>query len=106
MLKLDASERIALCKFRCGNHKLPVAKCRYLAEQPLESCPFCALNVQGDEFHYILVCPAFSDVRKKYVKSYFYNRPNVIKLHQLFNSNALKQIKNLSKFCSIIMSKF
>ena len=100
------SYNLSLCKFRCGNHKLPVAKCRYLSDQPMEMCPLCNLNVQGDEFHYVLVCPVLNDVRKRYVKKYHYTRPNVLKFHQLFNTTSVKQLKNLSKFCRIIMSKF
>ena len=100
LLKLEVGDRISLCKFRCGNHKLPVAKCRYLSDQPMEMCPLCNLNVQGDEFHYVLVCPVLNDVRKRYVKKYHYTRPNVLKFHQLFNTTSVKQLKNLSKFKS------
>ena len=106
LLKLDVCDRIPLCKFRCGNNKLPVTKCRYLSDQPLELCSLCNIKVQGDEFHYVLVCPAFNNFRKQYVKNYYYSRPNVIKFHQLFNANSVKQLKNLSKCCKIIMSNF
>ena len=45
MLKLDVGDRILLCKFRCGNNKLPVTKCRYLADQPLELCSLCNITI-------------------------------------------------------------
>ena len=105
-LKLDVVERITLCKFRCGNHKLPIATCRYLPDQVSQLCTLCNLQVQGDEFHYLLVCPFFSETRRHYIKRYFSRRPNVIKFHQLFSSKSIKTLKNLSRFCKIIMLKF
>ena len=106
LIKLEVDDRISLCKFRCGNHNLPVAKCRYSSDQPLEICPLCNLHVQGDEFHYVLVCPFFINERKKYVKRYYYRRPNVITFNQLFSAKSITQLKSLSKFCKIIMNNF
>ena len=106
LLKLEAGDRISLCKFRCGNHRLPVANCRYLPDQPMGVCPLCKITVQCDEFHYVLVCPILNDIRTLYVKKCYYVRPDVLKFHQLFNATSVKQLKNLSKFCKIIMSKF
>ena len=107
LLKLDLGDRITLCKFRCGNHKLPIANCRYSDQaQELHVCTLCNLQVQGDEFHYLLVCPFFTETRKRYIKKYFSRRPNIIKFRQLFSSKNIKQLKNLSRFCKVIMSKF
>ena len=31
---------------------------------------------QGDEYHYVLVCPSLMEERSKYIKRYFRIRPN------------------------------
>jgi hypothetical protein len=107
LLKLDAVERINLCKFRCGNHKLPVSDSRY-QHNPTNTkrCTLCHLNEQGDEFHYVLVCPILHDSRKNLLKKYYYTRPNVLKLNQLFNVENVKELSNLAKFVKMIMSLF
>ena len=106
LVQLDVKDRITLSRFRCGNHKLPIANGRYLPEQELQICSLCSLQDQGDEFHYVLVCPAFQNDRKQLVKGHYFKRPNVYKMYQLFNVRNIKQLKKLSRFCSIIMAKF
>ncbi len=107
LLKLDIADRINLCKFRCGNHKLPISECRYQENvSDMKRCTHCDRNDQGDEFHYILVCPFLQNTRKKFVKQYYYTRPNTLKMNQLFNVQNVKQLKHLAKFVNIIMSMF
>ena len=40
----------------------------------------------------------FSELRIKYIKKYYYNRPSVFKLVQLLSINNVKQLCNLGKF--------
>jgi hypothetical protein len=105
-LKLDDHERIALCKFRCGNHNLPISERRYLPGQNIKICNLCNLQEQGDEFHYILKCPFFMNSRRMYVKNYYYTRPNCLKFNQLFNTRNIKEQRNLAKMVKKIMSHF
>ena len=46
-------DRRALCKFRTGNHRLPVAKSRYMpgVEGEEIKCKLCNTNDLCDEFH-------------------------------------------------------
>ena len=61
---------------------------------------------QGDEYHYVLVCPSLMEERSKYIKRYFRIRPNTLKMNQLFNVHNVKQLTDLSRFIKIIMTKF
>ena len=70
----------------------------------IQSCPFCDMG-PGDELNYVLVCPIFSDDRRKYVKRYYFTRPNCLKMSQLFNCQSGLQLSNLAKFVKIIMSQ-
>ena len=63
---------IALVKFRCNNHKLPIEQGRKFGI-PREDrvCRKCNMNVVGDEFHLIMECPAYLVERLQYVPRRF-----------------------------------
>ena len=103
---LDTPDRINLTKYRCGSHRLPVATERYSGQENLHPCALCDNNDVGDEYHYVLICPVFRDVRGKYIKAYYYRRPSCLKFNQLFNTKSLKELKNLAKFVKCVMSLF
>ena len=106
LTKLDDYDRMTLCKFRCGNHNLPISDRRYLPFQNPKLCNLCQLQEQGDEYHYILKCPFFMETRRMYVKRYYYTRPNCLKFNQLFSSNNIKELRNLAKLVKNILSHF
>ena len=44
-------------------------------------------NGNGDDYHYIMICPYFRQSRKLDLKDYFYTRSNLIKFDQLVSSD-------------------
>ena len=62
-------------------------------------CSKCRLNEIQDEYHFILVCPYFIDLRNKFISNYFTQNPSMYKFLQLLNSNKRKEIINLANFC-------
>jgi len=88
-------------KFRCRNHKLPIEKGCY-ANIPREQrlCTFCGTNTKqiGDEYHYVMVCSHFADIRKSFVKKYYFAYPTYQKFAKLFNSTG----SELEKLCSFL----
>ena len=104
---LDLNDRISLCKFRCGNYKLPIITGRYDGT-PKEDrlCPLCNNQQLGDEFHYLLECPSLSVERQMYLKPYYWHRPNTLKMNSLLNTQKDSELINLAKFCRCIMKKF
>ena len=104
-LNIEDKYRIPLTKYRCGSHSLPISDRRYNAIDERNICPLCNLDT-GDEFHYILVCPAFENKRKLYIPSYFFNRPNVIKFRELFALKGKIRQRKLSEFVRIILNVF
>ena len=98
---------ISLIKFRTSNHKLPVEVGRWKNTHYADrKCSLCNKNDIGDEFHYLLTCPFFQADRCYLFKSFFYRRPNILKLKALLTSTNKKVLSNLSKFVKIIMNKF
>lgn len=68
-----------LFSFVTRNHRLPIEVGRWRSIPSNERiCNYC--GVLGDEFHYILQCPFFDEDRKRYVKPFYYTRPNILKL--------------------------
>ena len=106
LTKLNFVDRRGLCKFRTGNHRLPIAKSRYMSQAQDVSCKFCNQNDICDEFHVLFVCKHFDEKRKLFLKKYFYHRPNTFKMESLFNNPNTKSLTNLAKFCRFIMAAF
>ena len=107
LAKLDFVDRRALCKFRTGNHKLPVAKSRYNegGGGVDVKCKLCESNDICDEFHVLFICKYFDEQRKKYLKRNHYTKPSTLKMYTLFHSHG-QQLLNLAKFVRCILSKF
>ena len=84
LVNLPLRLRIPLCKFRLGNHKLPIEVGRYTGVPRAERlCVFCNENSVGDEYHLLLECTAVADIRHKYIPRYFTTGPNILKFEQL-----------------------
>ena len=104
LLSCNNRERISLTKYRCANSKIPVYNQIYMYETEL--CTLCDLNVNGDEYHYIMICPYFRQSRELYLKHYFYTRPNMRKFSQLFSSENKRTLSRLAKLITVIMIQF
>lgn len=89
--------------FRSGNHNLPVSKRRYDRDSIPKLCTFCLTGEQGDEYHYVRVCPLFSEDRNKMIKSYYRVNPNLKKFLKLMCSCDTKVLLNLVKFFKKIL---
>lgn len=65
---------------------------------PLDNrkCKIC--NVVEDEFHFILECTLFKDLRKRYINKYYWGRPNMPKFIELFTTENSKVLTNLGIF--------
>lgn len=90
---------ITLVKFLTTNNALPVNRLRFTGIlRKNRICTKCHLGDIGDEFHFILVCPFFSDIRGKYIPQYFCTRPNCYKYHELFTTKNKALLLNLRCF--------
>lgn len=92
---------IELCRFRTSNHKLEVETLRYV--RPLvpridRKCTKCNLNETGNELHCLLVCPAFRDIRNKYIDLKFTNRVSFHKYLNLMSSKSPTVLLHLALF--------
>lgn len=92
--------RVALCKLRVSSHRLEVEMGRWARPERTayedRKCKLC--NILEDEFHFLLECPLYNDIRKLYISRYYYTRPSMFKLTEILSSNNKKQIRNLATF--------
>ena len=92
--------RFSLTRFRLSSHRLEVEAGRW--NKPIQTplmerkCRIC--NILEDEFHFLFVCPLYADLRKQYLKKYFYCRPNMFKLVLLLNTTSTKVMRDLATF--------
>ena len=80
-LNLDTKYKTALTRFRTSSHSLFIETGRYeniTREQRI--CQSCNMNKVEDEFHFLLVCPNYRELRQKLFKPYFCHWPIYVNL--------------------------
>jgi hypothetical protein len=55
---------------------------------PRESrlCLCCNMNVVENQYHFVLVCPAYRSVRTHFLQTYYCSWPNIYKLEHLLKA--------------------
>ena len=97
--KLNSKSRLALCRFRLSNHKLPIERGRFSnIERERRFCQLCNENMIGDEFHFILECPALQHLREHFLPKYCQTCPNTLKLYNLFTTRNMNILNRLCKY--------
>ena len=96
-----------MCKFRCGNHKLPIVTGRYIdIRRENRKCTLCNCSDIADEYHFLFVCQYFNYQRTQLLQPHFRLRPNTTKMYELLNTKCKLQLKNLAKLIKLILTNF
>ena len=97
--------RIALTKFRLSSHSLAIERGRF-ENVPRENriCRYCNLQVVESEYHFLLVCPLYKDLRRKYFKNYFCRWPTLNKFDDLMSNHSKSMTLSLSKYLYFAMN--
>ena len=87
----------ALIKLWVSAHRLEVESGRWVKPYPIHFNERHCLNhsVLQDEYHFVLVCPLFLDLRKKYISKYYWSRPSMLKFIELLNASNTSCIRKL-----------
>ncbi len=89
--------RVALTKLRVSSHRLEIEAGRW--HKPISTpfdmrkCHIC--NVLEDEFHFVILCPLYNDLRMKYIPNYYRQRYTLIQLFNSDNKNLYQEFSNL-----------
>ncbi|MES9883146.1 MAG: reverse transcriptase family protein [Sedimenticola sp.] len=96
--------RKTLSRFRLSAHSLAIETGRYnRTDRRDRVCAMCELNVIEDEYHLILICPKYSELRARLIRPYFYRRPSAQKLVELLDAGDIKTITNLTRYITLAM---
>ena len=90
----------ALSKLRVSSHRLQIEAGRWVRPRRIpvneRKCTIC--QVVEDEFHFLIECPLYTELRRKYIPNYYYRRPSMLKLVELINTHNSRLLKKLGSF--------
>ena len=92
--------RSAFTRLRLSSHRLEVECGRW--RKPLcvpfddRKCRQC--NSLEDEYHFLIECQNYDELRKTYIKPYFWKHPSYFKCIQLLTSENKSELKKLSVY--------
>ncbi|XP_071123308.1 uncharacterized protein [Mytilus edulis] len=88
-----------ISRYRLSAHCLNIETGRFCnIERENRLCNMCNKNMIEDEYHYILQCEKYSDIRKTYIKPFYWKKPSSYKLVQLLSVHNIKELNNLGKY--------
>ena len=94
--------RQALAKFRCSSHNLMIEKGRHLdLDRIFRNCPFCLkrnIYTIEDEYHFLMVCPQYEDIRYIYFPENMLNYVTIDKFYSFISSRNEQMITSLAKY--------
>jgi hypothetical protein len=94
--------RTYLTRFRISAHDLAIERGRYVNIDRINSIyKCCNINVIENKYHFLLVCPAYSDLHKSYFNSYYSHWPNMLKCVNLMTSTTSYFVNNRFVYMSL-----
>ncbi|KAL4237739.1 hypothetical protein ACF0H5_002452 [Mactra antiquata] len=100
--------RSYLARIRISAHHLRVQTGRYgqnRIPRNERSCLLCGSSEVEDEFHFILICPRFADLRRKYIDLYYSKKPSMYKLITLLNQDNKQLLLNLCNYLKFAQTR-
>ena len=87
-------------RLRVSSHRLLIEAGRWVRPNniPLDDRKCMICNKLEDEFHFIIECSIYTDLRKQYIPRKYWIRPNMLKFIELMNSENKKIVQNLGIF--------
>ena len=93
--------RETLTQLRLSSHQLRIETGRHgqrRIDRSERKCQICNSDDLEDEYHFVLICAAYTDLRLKYIPVYYRHRPSVDKFIRLMNTLKPRLIRNLSYY--------
>jgi len=90
--------RISFSRLRLVSHRLCIEVGRW--HRPVSIpvnerlCTTC--NILEDEYHFVMECQLYVNIRKQRLPAYYWKRPNMFKFTELINTESIRILKNLS----------
>ena len=95
----NESTRKAMSCFRLSSHNLEIESGRLNnIDRENRKCKLCHLNTVESEYHFLLCCPVFSDLRIVHLNTNFRSWPSLHKFDALLSSENKSQIIKTGKY--------
>ena len=101
--------RVNYTNLRLSSHKFLVERARWRKVKipyAQRICTLCSSGDIEDEYHIVLICENFRDVRLKYIKPYYHNRPRMFKFVELMNTTNKRDRFKLMLFLKIVFNLY
>ena len=93
------SHRIAYVRLLTSSHHLRIETGRWERPPLLQELRFCdQCHKIEDEYHFLLECTKFTDLRKELIPKYYWKRPSMFKCVNQLTSNRRRIVCNLGKY--------
>ena len=90
--------RSIYARFRASSHNLAIERGRYEnIDRNARVCKHCNHSVET-EYHFLLVCPLYVDLRQQYIDSKFSINPNLDKFNSLMSCNNESIVKDTAQY--------
>ena len=107
--KIKQNLRVNNTKLRLSSHIFLVEKAKWRKVKipyGQRTCTLCSSGDIEDEYHIVLICENFRDVRLKYIKPYYHNRPSMFKFVELMNTTNKSDRFKLMLFLKIVFNLY
>ena len=96
--------RRELSKFRISNHNLMIEEGRQKGiPRELRMCKSCDLGCVEDEYHFVIICPAYKNLRKKFIPNKFLKFTSILIFKNLMASRDPETNKGLALYIKVAM---
>ena len=109
LINYNRELRQCLTKMRLSSHKLFVERGRWLKPNVVyeqRTCTVCDSKDIEDEYHVLIKCPHYTDLRKKFIKSYYYCRPSMYKFLKLMTSTNKRELFRLMTCIKFVLKDY
>ena len=98
--KLEPRDRSVMANFRCTGLPLKTLVGVYYEKLDYETClcEICDKREIEHEYHFLLVCPTLSQLRRKYISEYYWNPPTQYKYVNLLNRSDYRGLYMIVKY--------
>jgi hypothetical protein len=99
--------RSALARLRCSAHRLNLEVSRYesilMENRICELCDRMNMCVIEDEYHFVLQCPSYVELRASYIDQYFHVNPSYAKFIELLCTTNESYLRKLAIYVYLAM---
>jgi len=90
--------RQSISRLRVSAHRLMIECGRWAKPNPFDRriCNIC--QTLKDEFHFVLICSLYNEIRRKYIPMYFRCRPSMDKFVELITTEHELLLRQLSVY--------